>query len=327
MTNRISTTHMRPALVAASIAVLLSLATPGFAAEPPERQYNPPVGSHWIIDSETQSDNIRPDGPRSSLTKLHAEMTIDEKLPDGFRITYVNRGATVEGNEPMVPLFRLAVKALENVPIRATTDLAGKPVRIDNLDEAKAAMRNMLDNLTAPFKDKPQLQAVLKQMVTGLIEVDASHAASAYIEELPAFAQAQNTGMKRGEVRRTSRAVDNPLGGGALKSCEAFELTEADGATGRRVFVGTTAYDTASMKEFMQSVSKKMMAAAGDSTKPEQIDSLVKSMVLSLDQRAVFEVEDGMTRKLTDKSVTTIRAMGHNLQKTEIRTITLARAP
>lgn len=327
MTNRVSTTHVRPALVAASIAVLLSLATPGLAADAAERPYNPPVGSHWIIESETQSDDVRPDGPRSSVTKLHAEMTIDEKLPDGFRITYVNRGATVEGNEPMVPLFRSAVKALENVPIRATTDLSGKPVRIDNLDEAKAAMRNMLGNLTAPFKDKPQLQAVFNQMVTGLIEVDASQAASAYIEELPALAQAQNTGMKRGDIRRTSRALDNPLGGsGALKSSEAFELTEADSVTGRRVFVGTTTYDPASLKDYMQSVSKKLLAAAGDSAKTEQIDSLVKSMVLSLDQRAVFEVEDGMTRKITDKSVTTERAMGHNLQKTEIRTITLTRA-
>ena len=50
----------------------------------------------------------------------------------------------IEGNDPMVPLFRSAVKALENVAIRATTDRAGKPVHVDNLDEAKAAMRNML---------------------------------------------------------------------------------------------------------------------------------------------------------------------------------------
>jgi hypothetical protein len=34
-----------------------------------------------------------------------------------------------------------------------------------------------------------------------------------------------------------------------------------------------------------------------------------------------------MTRKITDKSVTTARALGHTLQKTEIKTITLTRAP
>ena len=50
-------------------------------------------------------------------------------------------------------------------------------------------------------------------------------------------------------------------------------------------------------------------------------------MVLTLDDRAVFEVEDGMTRKITEKSVTTVRAMGHNLQKIETKTFTVTRAP
>ena len=310
-------------------AALISLgAAQGCVADTVERPYNPPVGSRWIIETETNSSDTRPDGPRTSLIKMRSEMTIDEKTSNGFRISFVNRGATVEGNDPMTALMRSAVKALENVPIRATTDLAGKPVRVDNLDEAKAAMRSMVGTLTAPFEDKPQVVAILKQMVNGLIEVDADKAATSYMEELPLFAKAQNTGMKLHEIRRSSRVVDNPLGGsGALKSSDAFELTEADGATGKRVFVSTTSYDAASMKEFMQSVSKKLMAAGGGGIKPEQIDSLVKSMVLTLDERAVLEVEDGMTRKITEKSVTTARAMGHNLQKTEDKTITVTRAP
>ena len=146
------------------------------------------------------------------------------------------------------------------------------------------------------------MAAVLTQMVSGLIEVDADKAAQAYIEEMPQLAKAQNTGMKPGEIHRSSRAVDNPLGAsGTLKSSDVFEMTEADAATGKRVFVNTTSYDMASMKDFMQSMTKKLMAAAGNSVKPEQIDSLVKSMVLTLDDRAVFEVEDGMTRKITGK--------------------------
>jgi hypothetical protein len=178
---------------------LLSLhAAQGFAAEPVERPYNPPVGSRWIIETEINTDDVRPDGPQTSLIKTRAELTIDQKISDGFRITYVNRGASAEGNSRMVPLVRASVKALENVAIRATTDLSGKPVRVDNLDEAKAAMRNMLGTLTAPFQDRPQLVAVLTQMVTGLIEVDAVKAAAAYIDDVPALAKAQATGMKRG---------------------------------------------------------------------------------------------------------------------------------
>jgi hypothetical protein len=328
MTHRDSRTGARSKLFGAAVAALLLLiAAQGRAAEA-ERPYDPPVGSRWIIESETKTDDNRPEGPRSSVTNMRAELTIEAKTPDGFRIAYVNRGAVIEGNDPMVPLFRSAVKALENVAIRATTDRTGKPVHVDNLDEAKAAMRNMLGNFTAPFKDKPQVAAVLTQMVSGLIEVDADKAAQAYIEEMPQLAKAQNTGMKPGEIHRSSRAVDNPLGAsGTLKSSDVFELTEADAATGKRVFVNTTSYDPASLRDFMQSMTKKLMAAAGNSVKPEQIDSIVKSMVLTLDDRAVFEVEDGMTRKITEKSVTTVRAMGHNLQKTEEKTITVTRAP
>jgi hypothetical protein len=313
---------------AVAVAALLSLHIAQAPAADAERPFNPPVGSRWIIENETSTEDVKPDGPQTSLIKTRAELTIEEKTPDGFRITYVNRGATAEGNSKMVPLVRASVKAMENVAFRATTDRAGKPVRIDNLDEAKAAMRNMVGTLTAPYQDKPQIVAVLNQMMAGLIEVDASKAAEAYIDDVPALAKAQNTGMKLGDIKRSSMSVANPLGGGAaMKSNMAFELTEVDAATGNRKFVNTTSYDAAAMKDFMQSVTKKLMAASGDSTKPEQVDSLVKSMQLSQDERAVFEVEDGMTRKITEKSVLIVRAMGHNLSKTETRSITVTRAP
>lgn len=138
-------------------AALLSL----YAARAPavnaaERPYNPPVGSRWIIESESSIDEVRPDGPRTSVIKTRAEVTIEQKTSDGFRISYVNRGVTAEGNAPMLPLVRSSAKAFENLVIHATTDASGKPVRVDNLDEAKAAMRNMADALTAPFQDKPQ---------------------------------------------------------------------------------------------------------------------------------------------------------------------------
>jgi hypothetical protein len=41
----------------------------------------------------------------------------------------------------------------------------------------------------------------------------------------------------------------------------------------------------------------------------------------------MFEVEDGMTRKISERSVAVARAMGHNLSKTETRTVTVTRAP
>jgi hypothetical protein len=46
-------------------------------------------------------------------------------------------------------------------------------------------------------------------------------------------------------------------------------------------------------------------------------------MKLSLDERTVFEVEDGMTRKVSEKSDSFASAMGHTVSKTETRTITV----
>ena len=142
------------------VGLIAALRVPSSAADAVELPYSPPVGSHWVIDTETSTDDQRPDGPRTSDIKTHAEMTVDAKTADGFRISYVSRGATFEGNAPMLPIMRQAFKALENVTIHATTDLSGKPVHVDNLDEAKAAMRAMLDTMLAPFKDKPQVAAV-----------------------------------------------------------------------------------------------------------------------------------------------------------------------
>lgn len=50
-------------------------------------------------------------------------------------------------------------------------------------------------------------------------------------------------------------------------------------------------------------------------------------MSRQLDERVMFEVEDGMTRQLTEKSVTVVRAMGRGLDKTQISFITVSPAP
>jgi hypothetical protein len=133
--------------------------------------------------------------------------------------------------------------------------------------------------------------------------------------------------MKPGEVRHSTDSAANPIGGGALKSNSDFTLTEADAATGKRVYLRTTSYDDAALKEMTQAVSKKLLAAAGDPSKADQIDKVVKSMALSLDERTTFEVEGGMTRKVSERTLTMASAMGQKLSKTENKTITVTPAP
>ena len=310
------------ALVMAVAAIAMFDVAPAFAAEP---VYDPQVGSRWTVETEARSEEVRPEGTATSLIRTRGELTIEQKTADGFRISYVQRDATVEGNARSVPLSRAYMKVLENIVIRASTDSAGKPLHIDNLDEAKVAMRDAASGLTEQFDRRPATRALFDQLMSELVEVGAENAASVYVDALAVLAVAQNTGMKAGDFKQVTKPAENPLGGDALKSTERFELVDADAA--RLKFVSVTSVDAADMNEFMQSFARSLLAASGDSVTPERVRQLVNSMVFSFDKRAEFEVEGGMTRKVAENSRTVFRGLEQNLIQTDMRTITVTPAP
>jgi hypothetical protein len=310
------------ALATVVAAIAMFDIVPAFAAEP---VYDPQVGSRWMVETEARSEEMRPDGTATSMIKTRGELTIEQKTANGFRISYVQRDATVEGNARSVPLSLAYMKVLENVVIRASTDTSGKPLHIDNLDEAKAAMRGAASGLVEQFDRRPASRALFDQLMSELVEVDAGSAASVYIDALAVLAVAQNTGMKPGEFRQVTKPAENPLGGDALKSTERFELVAADAA--RLKFVNVTSVDAAAMDEFMQSFARSLLAASGDSVTPDRVRQLVSSMVFSFDKRAEFEVEGGMTRRVAESSRTVFRGMEQNLIQTDVRTIMVTPAP
>jgi hypothetical protein len=311
--------------VLAAIAVALAIdVAPALAVEP---AYDPPVGSRWIIETETRGEEMRPESLTTSLIRARAELTIEQKTADGFRVSYVHRGATVDGNARSVPLRRAHMQVLENVVIRASTDLAGRPLRIDNFDEARAAMQSAADGLAAQFAEMPARGALFQQLTSELVEANAGSAALVYAGALVQLSVAQNTGLQPGEFRFAAKPAENPLGGDALISNERFERLESD-AAGRRVkFASVTSVDPASMSDFMQSFAKGLLAASGDSVTPERVAWLASSMVFSSDKRGEFEVEDGITRKATETSTTVFRGMEQNVTQIETRTITVTRVP
>ena len=321
-----------PSLARASIlATVLAIAalSPTLSASrarAAEGAYNPPVGSRWIVETETRGEETRPDGSTTSLVRTRVELAIDAKTPDGFRVSWVQRGATVEGTARSVALRRAFASVPENIVIRASTNPSGKPLRIDNLDEARAAIRRSADGLAAQFAERPAARALFDQLMSDLTEVNAETAVPVYVDALALLAVAQNAAMKPGESRLVSRPVQNPLGGDALMASERFELANA-GPAGRFTFVNITSIDPAAMNDFMQSFARSLLAASGDSVTPARVDLLVKSMTFSFDKRAEFDVEDGMTRKVSEKSTTIFRGMEQNLIQTETRTIAVTPAP
>jgi hypothetical protein len=321
------TLNLAGCVPAKALAVILAVGalSPSWAhaADP---AYHPAVGSRWIVETETRGEEIRPEGSATSLVRTRAELIVDEKTATGFRMSWVQRGATVEGNGRNVPLRRAFAGVLENIVIRASTDASGKPLRIDNLDEARAAMRRAADGLAGQFAERPAARALFDQLMSDLTEVNADTAAPVYVDALALLAVAQNAGIRPGESRLTSKPVQNPLDGDALMSNERFELASASPA-GRLTFVNVTSIDPAAMNDFMQSFARSLLAASGDSVTPARVDLLVRSMLFSFDKRAEFEVEDGMTRKIAETSTTVFRGMEQNLVQTDTRTIVVTPAP
>ena len=322
----------RPGLARASVlATVLAVAAlspvwSAAGARAAEAAYDPQAGSRWIVETETRGEETRADGSTTTLVRTRFELTVEAKTPDGFHVSWVQRGATVEGNARNLALRRAYAGVPENVVIRASTDSSGKPLRIDNLDEARAAMRRAADGLAAQFAERPAARALFEQLMSDLIEVNAETAAPVFVDALAVLAVAQNAAMKPGDQRLVSRAVQNPLGGDALMASERFELASA-GPAGRLTFVNVTSIDPAAMNDFMQSFARSLLAASGDSVTPARVDLLVKSMVFSFDKRTQFDVEDGMTRKVSEKSTTIFRGMEQNLIQTETRTIVVTPAP
>jgi hypothetical protein len=310
----------------AAVIVASLHAAPVSSASKVERPYDPPPGSRWIIETSVTSDETAPGGPMSLAIKTRAEMTVEHRTPAGFVITYVNRGVTVEGNGQPLSARRAMLQALENVEVRATTDFSGKPLSVDNLDEVRGAVHSALGKLAAQRRDDPRTQAAIGRAVSALIDAGGARAASALTGDLTDLAKAQNTGLEAGKYRHIFTEADNPLGGDALRCNALFHIGDADPAAGRLKIVSTFSYDALSTKNFLKTIGQKFVAVVGQA-KAAQIDVIVESMVIDLDGRALFEVEDGMTRKITETSVTKTRAMGSDMSSIENKVVTVTPAP
>src|SRR5687768_4054951 len=93
-------------VTAIATAALLTIGSslPASAQQQPyvEKPYNPPVGSRWTVHSESKAVEHRGAGEeRNQQTSIRSELTIDAKLADGYRISYVSREIKVTGNSPV----------------------------------------------------------------------------------------------------------------------------------------------------------------------------------------------------------------------------------
>ena len=101
------------------LVVLASQAAPAQQGAWTERPYNPPVGSRWAIATQSDANETRSGGDsRARQIRTRAEFTVEEKLADGFRISYVSRGVEITGNAPGLEIASQAFSAMKDIVIR-----------------------------------------------------------------------------------------------------------------------------------------------------------------------------------------------------------------
>jgi hypothetical protein len=289
-----------------------------------ERPYNPPAGSRWSIVAQTDSEETRAGGERRDRhINMRSELTIDEKTPTGFKISYVVRDMAVTGNAPGMAVMQTAFGAMKDIVVRGRADPSGKPFVVDNLEEVKDAMRIVVERIVKSFESKPQAATVLKEMLVNMFVVDGSEAARLYMEELPVLSAGQNTGLKPGDTRREDEKIDSPLGGGAIKSVLISRLTAWDETTGKAFITRKREMDAQALKEATLALTQKIMSAAPDKATPQMLEQL-KDIKFTLENEAVIEVHDGMARRVDDRTFMNTSLAGQTMTKIEKKVVTVA---
>ena len=318
---------MRPALAAIVLCAVAAVAAPALAqtsgktwTEPP---YNPPVGSAWSVLSKTDSEENRPGGERITAQIVsRTEFTVDEKLPGGYRVSYVTRDIKMTGNAPGRQIVEMAFSSMKDIVIRGRVDAAGKPVAVDNLDEVKTSMRAVIASMAQAFDKNPKLADFVRQMMSGLLNVEGPQAAPVYMEDLATLAAGQGTGLAPGTVKRADEPISTPLGG-AINSTLETRLESFDGAAGTARYIRKRKFDPASMKAVTLALSEKLAAAADNKVLTPEVLKQMKDIAFEIESESVISVEGGMTRNIDDRSFTSARLMGQVMSKTEKKTITV----
>jgi hypothetical protein len=293
------------------------------AADWVERPYDPPIGSRWTIERDLSTEEDDSGQISKKTFNITAELKIVGKDATGFQFIYARRASAYnnddKGEEAMA---RPAIAALQGIEYYVTADLAGKPLRVDNLADVKTALRNLIDSISASSSKDPAVATAMRQVLTPMLDVDEKSAAELYMDQLPTLALAQNTGMKLGEARRDSVAQPNPIG--KLVINRAFTLDETNPADGEARYVLTENYDPEGMRAFQAELLERLRRQGADVSEPEKT---VKQLEMTLDNRSVFKVVNGMTRNIAEDStmVAKLTSTRRVVKSQKVVTVTEAR--
>lgn len=292
---------------------------PAVADEWVEPKFDPPVGSKWTIARELNVEKITGGNMVGHTLKETALLTIDEKTADGFIVSYTRQNSSYHGDPAGAASQRLTFEAQQGLVTRVVTDRSGKPLRILNYDEVKAVVKKALDAQPAVSANPVVLDA-MHHFAARIMQIDDKRAAELYLDELPTLAVAQNTGLKPGEMRKSTLPVASPLTDSVTKT-QTLSIAKADPATGKVRYLMTETYDAASIKALVAETVRQFALTNANSVK---VDAAIKNATVASVSRAQLDVAGGMTREMRRQSVMSMRFPGTQVVTTEDELVTVA---
>jgi hypothetical protein len=306
-------------LVLAIVFALLALAPRGaIAAEWSEPKFDPPIGSKWLIARQLDIEKNSAGTIVGHTQKDTALLAIEAKSDTGYVVTFTRQSSSYEGDLSGAAQQRIIYQALQGLAIRVDTDLAGKPLRIENWDAVKSAIKDAMASEPVVTADPDKL-ARIHEYTDRMVSVDDKKGAELFLEELPNLSLGQNTGLKPGEIHKNTLPVANALSDTITKTV-MISIGEADPANGKVRYLMTETYDPDSMKALIAQTSRELSITNVSAT---LVDEAVKNATVSAFVRAELYVEGGMTRELRGESVNSFRTPGTISVETENELVTV----
>jgi hypothetical protein len=311
---------MTNARLALSIFVAIGALLPraAVAAEWVEPKFDPPVGSKWIVERQIDVEKNSAGTMVGHTQKDKALLTFESKSEAGYVVTFTRQESSYEGDPTEAARQRIVYQAVQGLVMRVDTDLTGKPLRIENWDEMKAALKRAAESEPLSTAN-PEILAKVHEFVERSFKLDDKQAAEIYLDDLPTLALAQDTGLKQGEIHKSTVQVANALTSGITKTV-MLSLGESDPATGKARYLVTETYDPASVKALVSETVKELGAI---NVNASLVDQALKSAVVAGVVRAELNVEGGMTRELREESFLSLRAPGTISVDTESKLVTV----
>ena len=282
-----------------------------------EKPFNPAPGSRWQVVSELErSETTVEDGNRVVVNlkkKVTSELAFHEKTADGgYRITFMRTDTKASGDTRQVALIRIDHGIMKGLAIRAVTDANGKPLRVENVEDIRRKRQEIVDGFaaTVPGGDKDAFLRV----VEGLTTVDEV-GATTHLGDLELLAMAQNTGLRPGEKRRSTANVPSGIDGPPLSRARELSILRTDAATGNATMLLSESYTQESMREFTAAIAKR----SGDVRSSD-----MRRMKITLRNRYEIDVVDGMSRTLTEDSLTASTLLGNSMTIKDKRKVTVS---